>query len=124
MRFGVDELCRQHRLHRRDRLEEWPDFFVEQCRYLITSRASYEAGLPHRRSSIAASRGMLMDRVTALRQANIYEPHRYRHLVGPTASSEVDGLVMRAIQLHCGADHARRRDEPALPPAAISTAST
>ena len=30
-----------------DRLEDWPDCFVEQCRYVITSRASHEAGLPH-----------------------------------------------------------------------------
>jgi len=26
---------------------------------------------------------MLVDRVLALRKANIYEPHRYRHVVGP-----------------------------------------
>src|SRR5712675_2203685 len=30
-----------------DRLEEWPDFFVEDCRYLITDRSSHEAGLRH-----------------------------------------------------------------------------
>ena len=29
----------------------------------------------------ATSRNMLKDRVSALRQANIYEPQRYRHLV-------------------------------------------
>ena len=26
---------------------------------------------------------MLVDRVMALRRANIFEPHRYRHIVGP-----------------------------------------
>ena len=26
---------------------------------------------------------MLKDRVLALRRANIFEPHRYRHIVGP-----------------------------------------
>ena len=30
-----------------DRLEEWPDFFVEDCRYLITSRESHDAGYKH-----------------------------------------------------------------------------
>ena len=75
-----------------DRLEDWPDFFVEQCRYVITSRASHEAGLPHG-VVYAASRGMLIDRVTALRQANIFEPHRYRHIVGPIRIERVDETV-------------------------------
>jgi anthranilate 1,2-dioxygenase small subunit len=78
-----------------DRLEEWPDFFVEQCRYVITSRASHEAGLPHG-VVYAASRGMLVDRVTALRRANIFEPHRYRHIVGPIRVEQVDATVARA----------------------------
>jgi 3-phenylpropionate/cinnamic acid dioxygenase small subunit len=75
-----------------DRLEDWPDFFVEQCRYLITSRASHEAGLQHG-VVYAASRGMLIDRVTALRQANIFEPHRYRHVVGPIRMVRVGATV-------------------------------
>ena len=75
-----------------DRLEDWPDFFVEQCRYVITSRASHEAGLPHG-VVYAASRGMLIDRVTALRQANIFEPHRYRHIVGPIRIEQVGATV-------------------------------
>ncbi len=64
-----------------DRLEEWPDFFVDRCRYLVTSRASHEAGLRHG-VIYCASRGMLVDRITSLRRANIFEPHRYRHIVG------------------------------------------
>jgi anthranilate 1,2-dioxygenase small subunit len=78
-----------------DRLEEWPDFFVEQCRYVITSRSSHEAGLPHG-VVYAASRGMLVDRVTALRRANIFEPHRYRHIVGPIRVEQVDATVASA----------------------------
>jgi 3-phenylpropionate/cinnamic acid dioxygenase small subunit len=76
-----------------DRLEEWPDFFVEDCRYLITDRASHEAGLRHG-IIYAASRGMLLDRVMAMRGANIFEPHRYRHLVGPARIDRVaDGVA-------------------------------
>jgi anthranilate 1,2-dioxygenase small subunit len=63
-----------------DELERWPDFFIEDCFYRITSAENYEAGMPlgliH-----ATSRNMLKDRVSALREANIYEPQRYRHLV-------------------------------------------
>ena len=64
-----------------DRLEEWPGFFVEDCLYKLTSADNYakgmEAGLIY-----ADSRGMLQDRVTALRKANIYERQAYRHILG------------------------------------------
>ena len=63
-----------------DELERWPDFFTENCFYRITSTENYEAGLPLG-LIYATSRNMLKDRVSALRQANIYEPQRYRHLV-------------------------------------------
>jgi 3-phenylpropionate/cinnamic acid dioxygenase small subunit len=39
---------------------------------------------------------MLVDRVTALRRANIFEPHRYRHIVGPIRVAEIDATVARA----------------------------
>jgi 3-phenylpropionate/cinnamic acid dioxygenase small subunit len=76
-----------------DRLEEWPAFFVENCHYLITDRQSHEAGLRHG-IIYAASKGMLTDRVMAMRKANIFEPHRYRHLVGPAQIGRVaDGVA-------------------------------
>jgi anthranilate 1,2-dioxygenase small subunit len=75
-----------------DRLEDWPDFFVDQCRYLITDRESHEAGLRHG-VIYCASRGMLADRVTSLRRVLMYEAHRYRHLIGPTRILSLDGGV-------------------------------
>jgi len=64
-----------------DRLEEWPGFFPEKCLCKITTAENlakgYEAGLVY-----ADSQGMLRDRVSALREANIYERQRYRHIVG------------------------------------------
>ena len=75
-----------------DRLEEWPDFFVEDCRYLITSRESHAAGLRHG-IIYCASRGMLIDRVMAIRRANIYEAQRYRHIVGPARIDRVEGGI-------------------------------
>ncbi len=63
-----------------DRLEEWPDYFTDSCRYQIIDREN------HARGSVVGvmncdSRGMLRDRILALRDANIYEPHVYRHLI-------------------------------------------
>jgi 3-phenylpropionate/cinnamic acid dioxygenase small subunit len=63
-----------------DRLESWPDFFVDDCLYKITSaenhKRGYSAGIVY-----ADSRAMLRDRVTALRTANIYERQSYRHII-------------------------------------------
>jgi 3-phenylpropionate/cinnamic acid dioxygenase small subunit len=64
-----------------DRLEEWPDFFLERCLYKVTTaenlRLGYSAGVIY-----ADTQAMLRDRVAALRRANIYERHAYRHIVG------------------------------------------
>ena len=64
-----------------DALEAWPDFFTDDCRYRITSAENFEAGLPLG-IVYATSKAMLVDRVMALRKANIYEPQCYRHLIG------------------------------------------
>jgi len=78
-----------------DRLEAWPDFFVDQCRYLITDRHSHEAGLKHG-VIYCASKGMLIDRVTSMRRVLMFEQHRYRHLVGPPRVTRVEGGVAEA----------------------------
>lgn len=64
-----------------DRLEEWPGMFTAGGLYRVVTRENQERGLPI--SLIyAAGRGMLADRITALRTANIYEPHVYCHTGG------------------------------------------
>lgn len=89
-----------------DELEGWPDFFTEDCFYRVTSIENYEAGLPLG-LIYATSRNMVKDRVSALREANIYEPQRYRHLisslriVGETAGAldtQANFLVVRTMQ--------------------------
>ena len=74
-----------------DALEQWPAFFVERGMYRITNVENERDGLP---AGIvyADSRAMLEDRVAALRQANIYERQRYRHLMGiPLLHTSVEG---------------------------------
>jgi anthranilate 1,2-dioxygenase small subunit/terephthalate 1,2-dioxygenase oxygenase component beta subunit len=75
-----------------DALEQWPAFFTEDCLYRIThienEREGLAAGIVY-----ADSRAMLEDRIAALREANIYERQRYRHLLGipliePVASAD------------------------------------
>ena len=75
-----------------DRLEDWPSYFTEDCRYVIIDRDSFERGLPVGIMT-CDSRGMLEDRITALRDANIYEPHCYRHLISAIRIQGADGGV-------------------------------
>jgi 3-phenylpropionate/cinnamic acid dioxygenase small subunit len=76
-----------------DRLEEWPGYFAERCRYQIITRENHDKKLPIG-IFFADSRAMLQDRVASLRQANIYEAQRYRHLVSATLVSVVaEGVV-------------------------------
>ena len=93
-RFAVEDLlhayvdCLDH-----NRLEEWPDFFVEDCLYQIIPHENESQDLPI--SLIYCdSRGMLQDRVTAHRTANYYAPHLYRHIVsGVRILGEEGGVV-------------------------------
>jgi anthranilate 1,2-dioxygenase small subunit len=78
-----------------DRLEEWPHFFTETCRYQIITRENYEKKLPVG-IFFASSRGMLIDRVRSLREANIYEAQRYRHLLSPTLVTRREGDAVEA----------------------------
>jgi 3-phenylpropionate/cinnamic acid dioxygenase small subunit len=65
-----------------NRLETWPDFFCPEGRYRVTTAENFEKGLPLA-LIYATSRAMLRDRVRSLRDANVYETQRYRHLIGP-----------------------------------------
>ena len=62
--------------------EAWPGFFTERCRYKVTTAENHRAGMPAGLID-CDSRAMLVDRVQALREANIYEAHAYRHVTAP-----------------------------------------
>jgi 3-phenylpropionate/cinnamic acid dioxygenase small subunit len=86
-----------------DRLEDWPEFFAEECLYSITSADNHRQGLPAG-LMWADSKGMLRDRVAALREANIYERQSYRHVIGQPAvlgdgmRAETPFLVVRIMR--------------------------
>ena len=76
------------------RFEEWPEFFTENCVYKIISAENYEQGLPLGVID-CDSRNMLKDRIMALREANIYEEHRYRHILSTALIKRADGNEIR-----------------------------
>src|SRR5499426_1639534 len=78
-----------------DKLEAWPDFFTENGRYRVTTAKNVERGLPLG-MIYATSRAMLRDRVRSLRDANVYEAQRYRHMIAPPVIEPGEGGVVRA----------------------------
>lgn len=63
-----------------DELEQWPEFFTEECLYKVIARENYARNLVTC-VIYCESNGMLKDRITAHRHANIYEAHTYKHVV-------------------------------------------
>ena len=89
-----------------DRIEAWPEYFVEHGFYQIISQESYEAG--HSIGILHCDgKGMMRDRVKAMREANIFEPHRYTHVMerprlhrnsSDTYSARTNFIVTRTMQ--------------------------
>ena len=76
-----------------DRLEEWIDLFVEDCLYRILTRENEAQSLPLP-LVLCDSKDMLRDRIQSLRQANIYNIHTDRHVIGvPHVESEDTELL-------------------------------
>jgi anthranilate 1,2-dioxygenase small subunit len=85
-----------HRLQERyvtaidsDRLEEWPAFFTEDGVYEIVPKENADCGLPMGIMH-CFGRPMMRDRIVSLRQANVFEPHTYRHMTSGLEFTRVD----------------------------------
>jgi len=76
-------------------LEAWPDFFTDDCKYLVTARENYEAGLPHA-TIYCEGIGMVRDRAAATRDCTVYEPRYLRHFINGVRVTAVEGQTIRA----------------------------
>jgi anthranilate 1,2-dioxygenase small subunit len=77
--------------------DAWLGLFAEACRYRVVPRENWDRGLPAA-LILCDSRAMLEDRIMALREANKYNIHTDRHLIGLPRSlpSSGDGLAIEA----------------------------
>jgi anthranilate 1,2-dioxygenase small subunit len=77
--------------------DEWLALFAPLCSYRIVPRENAERGLPAA-LVFCDSRAMLADRILALREANRFNIHSDRHLIGlpRVIESEVDGCLVEA----------------------------
>jgi len=95
LRVRVEDLQRRYVRNIDDgSIEGWPDFFTADCRYLIVPKEAYDSG---QRVGFyyCDGRPMMQDRVTCLREAAIYEPQQYRHVIGGTQIlDEANGVVV------------------------------
>ena len=83
--------------------DRWPDLFIDECIYRIQPRENHERGFPLATLSFE-SKGMLKDRVYAIRETLFHDPYYQRHIVGPVRvhsvspteiSAEANYLVVR-----------------------------
>ncbi len=82
VRAAIDDLfARYTHAINNDAPEAWPDFFTADAKYRVTTRENVGKGWPIG-VMFCDGRGMMQDRVTALRHAIVFEPHVYRHIVG------------------------------------------
>ena len=94
LRYEVEELIHAYvQCIDDDDLEAWPDFFTDKCDYKVIPRENADQNLPVS-VMFCDSKGMLRDRIVALRNANVFAPHFYRHLVSNVRIlGEEDGVI-------------------------------
>jgi salicylate 5-hydroxylase small subunit len=79
------------------RLEEWPDYFAEDCLYQIIPRENYEAGY-QLCTMQADSRGMLVDRVHGILKTQVFAPRYCRRFYSGLRIVCTDEAEVRARQ--------------------------
>lgn len=77
--------------------DRWPEFFVEDCRYIVQPRENFDRGLPLATLRFV-SRGMLKDRVYGIRETLFHDPYYQRHVVGlpRVLAADADGIRSEA----------------------------
>lgn len=78
----------------RAQFDKWLDLFTQECRYQVMPRENHDRGLPAA-LIFCDSRAVLEDRIRALREANKYNIHTDRHIIGLPRILE-DGLRVEA----------------------------
>ena len=79
------------------RYDDWLALFAAECRYSVVPRENYDQDLPVA-LILCDSRGMLEDRIMALREANKYNIHTDRHIIGlpRIVGEEAGGVAVEA----------------------------
>lgn len=93
LRLGISEMANEyaHALDE-DRLEAWPDFFTDDGVYQIVPRENVAQNLPGV-IMVCYGKAMMQDRIKVLREANEFNIHTDRHVIGlPSLKEAGDGV--------------------------------
>ena len=72
-------------------VDDWSAYFEDDAVYKVTTRENVKANRPVG-IVLCKARGMMDDRIRALKIANIFESHTFRHIVGrPVIAPEFEG---------------------------------
>lgn len=77
------------------RFDAWPEFFLEEGRYVLQARENFDRRLPLALMDLE-SRGMMKDRVYGITQTIYHGPYYTRHVVSPTRVLSIAGDVVTA----------------------------
>src|SRR3546814_7066573 len=84
-----------------DRIECFPSYFIDDCIYQVVSRENYAEGLPQA-AMYCDGIAMVRDRVTALRETQVYVPRLWRHfLSGLRITAVVGGDILEIGRASC-----------------------
>jgi salicylate 5-hydroxylase small subunit len=91
-------------------LNDWPEFFTDECLYRVQPRENFDKNLPLA-TLFFESKGMLKDRVYCIRETLYFEPYYQRHVVGaPVVDAVLSGANGVTVQAH--ANYAVFRTKP------------
>lgn len=79
-----------------DDLDGWLESFADEGRYVVLPRENKERGYKLG-VMYCDSKAILLDRVSVLRNANKFNPHYDRHIMGATVLTGTDGDVAVAV---------------------------
>ena len=96
LQFDIDQLYAAYAAALDEkRFDAWPDFFLEDGRYVLQARENFDRRLPLALMDLE-SRGMMKDRVYGITQTIYHGPYYTRHIVSPARVLSVVGDVVTA----------------------------
>lgn len=78
-----------------EQYDDWLALFAAECRYHVVPRENWQRGLPAG-LIYCESRAALEDRIMALREANKYNIHSDRHLIGLPRLAIAEAMTVEA----------------------------
>ena len=96
LQFDIDQLYAAYAAALDEkRFDDWPEFFVEDGRYVLQARENFDRRLPLALMDLE-SKGMMKDRVYGITQTIYHGPYYTRHVVSPALVLSAEGEVVTA----------------------------